>query len=217
MINPDTIIKDNLNDDISKILTEMSQIETWNGTKAVLRDKLVKLLNKRRYIEFQGAPEKYHMHLVGQSILYDVPLYKQGHLKKYRGRRVRIVCIWSGQFKRFYMAGVVGKTPPELIIKTLAQSYTFPPYASECEVIFKTPRFRIIKIRESIIYGDNLSISKKQWPMILIDGRDSLPKGMLKFDTQGHVVCARCDPEYILGTKDNLNEAIKCLMEYARR
>ena len=44
MITPDTIIEDNLDDDISKILTEMSQIHTWNGTKADLRDELVKLL-----------------------------------------------------------------------------------------------------------------------------------------------------------------------------
>ena len=217
MITPDTIIKDNLNDDISKILTEMSRIQTWNGAKADLRDKLVNLLNKHRYIEFQGAPEKYHMPHVGQSILYDVPMYRQGHLKKYRGKRVRIVCVGSGQFKRTYMAGAVGKTPSELIIKTLAQSYTFPPYASECEVIFKTPRFRVIKLRKSLNYGKNLRISKKQWPMILIDGHDSLPCGLLKHDTEGHVVYARCDPEYILGAKDNMNEAIKCLIECTRK
>ena len=60
----------------------MSRIQTWNGAKADLRDKLVNLLNKHRYIEFQGAPEKYHMPHVGQSILYDVPMYRQGHLKK---------------------------------------------------------------------------------------------------------------------------------------
>ena len=79
MISPDTIIEDNLDDDIAKILTEMSRIQTWNGTKADLCDKLVKLLNKHRYIEFQGAPEKYHMPHVGQSMLYDVPLYRQSN------------------------------------------------------------------------------------------------------------------------------------------
>jgi hypothetical protein len=100
MISEDTVIRDDLDDDVSAILQAMSDDETWTSKKSALREELVSLLKKRRYLSFVGSPCKYYAHRVGDSYLYDVPLYKQGWLKRFRGKRVRIVCVGSGRYKQ---------------------------------------------------------------------------------------------------------------------
>jgi len=80
MISEDTVITDDLDDDVSVILQAMSDDDTWTSNKSALREELVSLLKKRRYVWFIGSPYKYYAHRVGDSYLYDVPLYKQALL-----------------------------------------------------------------------------------------------------------------------------------------
>jgi len=104
----------------------MSDDDTWTSNKSALREELVSLLKKRRYVSFIGSPYKYYAQRVGDSYLYDVPLYKQGWLKRFRGKRVRIVCVGSGKYKRDYMAGAVASKPKESVVERLAHKYDFP-------------------------------------------------------------------------------------------
>ncbi len=201
MISEDTVITDDLGDDVSLILQSMSDDDTWTSKKSALRDKLVSLLRKLRYVSFVGSPYKYYAHRVGDSYLYDVPLYKQGWLKKFRGKRIRLVCVGSGRYKRDYMAGVVGRTPKELVVEKLEHKYNFPSYATSSEIIYKTRRFLVFKPDKSIevlaAKEPDGYVDLNEWSLILVDGKDSLPKGKLMPNDDGSVTCG------LLGWKGN--------------
>ena len=193
MISEDTIITDDLGDDVSLILQSMSDDDTWTSKKSALREELVSLLRKLRYASFVGSPYKYYAHRVGDSYLCDVPLYKQGWLKKFRGKRIRLVCVGSGRYKRDYMAGVVGRTPKELVVEKLEHIYNFPSYATSSEIPYKTRRFLVFKPDKSLEILCTESpikyIDLNEWTLILVDGKDSLPKGKLKPNADGSVSC----------------------------
>lgn len=201
MISEDTVITDDLDDDVSAILKAMSDDDTWTSNKSVLREELVGLLKKHRYVSFIGSPKNYYAHRVGDSYLYDVPLYKQGCLKRYRGKRVRIVCVGSGRYERGYMAGAVASTPKELVVEKLTHKYDFPSYATRSEVVYKTRRFLVFKPDKSLVVlaakeADG-HVDLNEWSMVLVDGKDSLPKGKLKLNDDGSVTCG------LLGWKGN--------------
>ena len=201
MISEDTVIGDDLGDDVSVILKAMADDHTWTSKKSALREELVSLLKKRRYLSFAGSPYKYYAHRVGDSYLYDVPLYKQGWLKRFRGKRVRIVCVGSGRYERGYMAGAVASTPKELVVEKLAHKYDFPSYVSSGEIVYKTRRFLVFKPENSLeILTAKESggyVDLREWGMVLVDGKDSLPKGKLKLNDDGSVTCG------LLGWKGN--------------
>lgn len=96
MIDENAILPDNIRDPATFKLKAMLNEDGWTSTKSRLRYELVQHLQNEHYIEFEGCPYRYHITKVGESYLYDVPLYKQGFLKKYRGKRVRIVCVGAG-------------------------------------------------------------------------------------------------------------------------
>ena len=191
MISEDTIIEDDLDDDVSVILKAMADDDTWTSKKSALREELVSLLKKRRYIAFVGSPYKYYASCVGYSYLYDVPLYKQGWLKRFRGKRVRIVCVGSGRYKRGYMAGAVANTPKELVVEKLTHTYEFPSYVSSGEVFYKTRRFLVFKPDKSLrvlaAKEPGGYVNLNEWSLILVDGKDSLPKGKLRYNDDGGV------------------------------
>lgn len=54
----------------------------------------------------------YLVHIVGQSLLYDVPADKRGHLAAFAGQRIRVVCTQSGAYRRFVWIGAVGPARP---------------------------------------------------------------------------------------------------------
>ena len=201
MISEDTVITDDLDDDVSAILKAMSDDGTWTSKKSALREELVSLLKKRRYLSFAGSPYKYYAHRVGDSYLYDVPLYKQGWLKRFRGKRVRIVCVGSGRYKRDYMARAVASTPKELVVEKLVHNYDFPSYATSSEVVYKTRRFLVFKPDKSLVVlaakEPDGHVDLNEWGLILVDGKDSLPKGKLKLNDDGSVTCG------LLGWKGN--------------
>ena len=205
MISDDTVIDDNLDDDVSVILKAMANEDTWTSKKSVLREELVSLLKKRRYLAFVGSPYKYYAHRVGDSYLYDVPRYKQGWLKPFRGKRVRVVCVGSGRYKRDYMVGVVGITPKELIIEKLRHTYNFPGYVSSGEIVYKTRRFVVFKpnISLEVVTSEEPDgyLDLAEWSFVLVDGKDSRPKGKLKPNADGGYSCA------LLGWKGSYQES----------
>ena len=191
MIDENAILPDNIRDPATFKLKAMLNEDGWTSTKSRLRYELVQHLQNEHYIEFEGCPYRYHITKVGESYLYDVPLYKQGFLKKYRGKRVRIVCVGSGRYKRTYMAGVVGDTPDHLIIAKLDYTYTFPSYATNCEALYKTRRFLLFMADKSLkILCDkepNGYVDLQEWDSILIDGRYGLPIAKARQTSSGSV------------------------------
>jgi hypothetical protein len=80
---------------------------TWTRKKRRLREELDALCKAYGYIEFEGDYRNYALHRVGQSLQYDVPPNKRGWLTPLRGQRVRIICLYSGPYRRWLRAGPV--------------------------------------------------------------------------------------------------------------
>ncbi len=98
-------IKDSLKDDIGQSIIKLQSISKWTEQKHLARKNLISMLEKHDYISFSGHVDKYHLSCVGESCIYDVPNNRRGHLKIFRGHRIRLVCVRSGRFDRLYMAG----------------------------------------------------------------------------------------------------------------
>ena len=101
-------VLDPLEDEIGGPLKQLVARATWGHTQQELRAALMRYLKRRNYTEFVGHPARYHVTIGGDSCLYDVPLSRRGHLKVFRGQRIRLVCVRSGRFSRGYMAGAFG-------------------------------------------------------------------------------------------------------------
>ncbi len=99
--------EDDVNDEVGQFLKKFNQIERWVKEKHTLNTEMIKLLKKKRYIEFSGSPYRYGLQRIGESYLYDVPINQRGNLEKFSGKRIRIVCVLSGRYSRWLMAGVV--------------------------------------------------------------------------------------------------------------
>ena len=111
VIAGDAIRPDTVNDLVRAKLRRFNRIPTWTGEKRRLREELGALCTRHGYVGFQGDPRDYAAHLVGQSFLYDVPSDKRGWLERFRGKRVRIICLYSGSFRRWLRVGVVDEAP----------------------------------------------------------------------------------------------------------
>ena len=101
------ILPDDVADTVGSAVQQFNSIPSWTGEKRRLREKLDALCARHGYIGFEGDPRDYAVHRVGQSFLYDVPEGKRGRLAKFCGKRIRIVCLWSGKYRRFIRVGVV--------------------------------------------------------------------------------------------------------------
>jgi len=77
---------------------------SWTKQRRQLREILIKELKKLGYIKFVTNIRNFALCGVGDSILYQVPPTKTGHLKPFRGKHVRIVCIARDR-KSTIMAG----------------------------------------------------------------------------------------------------------------
>ncbi len=97
-------MEDNIVDDVSALLSKLNSRKSWDREAQKNLDELIALLEKKKYIIFQGHPSRYHLFRIGDSALYDVPEKRRGHLEKFRGKRVRIICVSSGKFYRQLMA-----------------------------------------------------------------------------------------------------------------
>jgi hypothetical protein len=101
------IIPDNGRDLIGAKLKKIKCIPKWNGKKQKLRDELVKILKFHNYKSCDVKSRNYKLYHVGDSFLYDVPEKKNGHLKEFRGKRIRLICVFSGRYTVWIRVGIV--------------------------------------------------------------------------------------------------------------
>ena len=103
-------IEETFSDEVGILLLEINKYNSMTKEKRNLLNKVVELMDANDYISFLGQSQNYFISRVGESYLYDVPSNKNGNLKVFRGKRIRVVCVGSGtRFDRSYMAGVVSK------------------------------------------------------------------------------------------------------------
>jgi hypothetical protein len=107
MFNKTVKIEDPLNGKVGNALKKIQSLTNWTKEKHEKRANLITLLADENYISFIGHVDKYHLSCVGESCLYYVPPNRRGHLKLFRGQKIRIVCVWSGRYERLYMAGKI--------------------------------------------------------------------------------------------------------------
>ena len=99
--------QDRVDDLVGAKLRLFNAQPTWTRKKRRLREELDALCKAHGYIEFEGDARNYALHRVGQSLQYDVPPNKRGWLAPLRGQRVRIICLYSGPYRRWLRAGPV--------------------------------------------------------------------------------------------------------------
>ena len=137
-------IIDDIQDEITILLAALNNRTTWTQRCKDELENLKKALLKKKYKSFLGHPSRYHLSAIGESCLYDVPLDRRGELRKFRGMRVRIVCVSSGRYTRLLMAGVTGETPKDLQMKRPARQYAFPEHSQQ-DVVYKSLRYLVIR------------------------------------------------------------------------
>ena len=108
MIQEDEMLEDVVDDAVRPYLSAFQRAAKNSVAKADAKAELVSVLKRHQYIQFVGHYWRYLASSVGDSYLYDVPMTKRGHLKAFRGQRVRVLCIESGDYRdRVYMVGAV--------------------------------------------------------------------------------------------------------------
>lgn len=191
MIKFSTVLPDDFDDEILQIIKFINARNRWDKQKRSLRKELIDLLEASGYLKFTGQVDRYLISRVGESYLYDVPLYKRGVLSGFKGKRIRVVCTASGRYGRGYMAGVVMETPRDRIVTKLVQKYSFPDYVNNHEIVYKSPRFVVFLIDRKIsILSDDAScgyIKIVGWNSILLDGKAGGPIATLYLNADGTV------------------------------
>ena len=93
--------------EIGKLLAAIINEKSWNKKKRELVTDLISLLKSKDYFGFTGHGPTYRISTVGSSFIYNVPMTKQGNLKRYKGKTVRVICVGSGSHtNRYYMIGL---------------------------------------------------------------------------------------------------------------
>jgi len=107
MIAEDQMIPDDDRSRIGGLLADFQKIQSGTRSYSAAKTELIEKLKESGYIEFQGGPRRYHIQRVGHSYLYWVPKNKRGHLKRFRGKLIRILVIarGGGRMDRTLMAG----------------------------------------------------------------------------------------------------------------
>lgn len=80
----------------------------WSGECERHRRDVERLCELNGYVGLWVDSRDYLVHIVGQSILYDVPADKRGHLAAFAGKCIRVVCTRSGAYRRYVWIGAVG-------------------------------------------------------------------------------------------------------------
>lgn len=106
MIEQQLQLPDPLSDNAGILIKALQGRHAWGAEQKGLLEQIRQMLQRKGYITFVGHPTKYHLTVVGQSYLYDVPTNRRGYLSTFRGQRIRLVCVSSGRFDRQLMAGV---------------------------------------------------------------------------------------------------------------
>lgn len=194
MISESTMLTDDFEDEVLSLLRKFNMTTVNSVKRRKLRADLESTLVRKQYISFNGHYKRYLTTTVGSSYLYDVPLYKQGHLSKFRGKRVRIICLNSGSFTFGYRAGIISKSPPDKVIKKLQRkkiNYTFHDYLNSHKVVYKSPRFRVIQVDQTLTilskYAPKGYVETAGWDSILLDGKIGEPIATLNMNADGTI------------------------------
>lgn len=98
---------------IGATLAEFQCLSSWTSEKRRLREELRPMLDRHGYCSFRGAASRYNLSRIGDACQYEVSRSRMGHLRPYRGQRVRIVCVAQfGNFDRQFMAGAIDRELP---------------------------------------------------------------------------------------------------------
>ena len=179
---------DNVADEIKELLDSLNARTTWTQRCKIELEQLKKALEVKKYIYLEGHPKRYHLYSIGESCLYDVPVDRRGALTPFRGKRIRLVCVSSGRYSRLLMAGVVGETPKNLLVKKPARQYKFPDI-NQHDIAYRSPRYLAAKVTAnpiSIFAKDGSSLSLIDVDYVLFDGALQLPIGVLRQDKKGN-------------------------------
>lgn len=106
VIHPLRIIPDTRGDLIGAQAAKVVSFAPWTSQKARMREHLERLAIAHGYVGEWLDYRDYQLTRVGQSYQYDVPVGKRGILAQFAGKRVRLVCVYSGPFRRWVRIGV---------------------------------------------------------------------------------------------------------------
>ena len=106
VIEPHQMLPDTRGDLIGAQALKVVRIVPWTSQKAHMREHLECLAIAHGYAGAWLDYRDYQLTRVGQSYQYAVPLGKRGILAPFSGKRVRLVCIYSGSFRRWVRIGV---------------------------------------------------------------------------------------------------------------
>lgn len=178
---------DDLNDLIAAKLRFLwhaqQSADGWSGECERHRRDVDRICELNGYVGLSVDPRDYLVHIVGQSLLYDVPADKRGHLAPFAGKRIRLVCTYSGAFRRFVWIGVVGvarrrKRPTSPMLLRNADT---PP--SQAGLAHATEPTRASSIAASVDWGleqdrcrpmeDPLATDPMDWARAFLSSGDS--------------------------------------------
>jgi hypothetical protein len=107
--NEAAVTPDDYSGEVGERLLRLCQETGWTKLKRTLVLELQACLLRHGYITVQGHGVRYRVSHVGGSFLYYVHDRQQGHLRPFRGKTVRVVCVGSGsRTDRTYMIGTDG-------------------------------------------------------------------------------------------------------------
>ena len=96
--------EDHLEDAVGIFCKKLCEKDSWTADAHKIKNNLLGALKKHKYFFFEADPYRYGLSQIGQSCLVNVPLKQRGHLKKFRGCQIRLLCIGTGRYKREYAA-----------------------------------------------------------------------------------------------------------------
>ena len=94
---------DNIRDNVGVLIHKLNNLKSPNIRATTFKAKdetIIKLINvmiEEDYFFFTKNGNNYPNTVVGESYLCKVPQNRNGHLKPFRGKLVRIVCYRSGE------------------------------------------------------------------------------------------------------------------------
>jgi hypothetical protein len=96
-------------DNVAQVLAYISREPVWNNNKKKLLQQLRESILKDNYLIFHSDFRVYKLQNKGTSGTYNIPLNQRGALKKFRGKRIRLICLdysdrWRGYAGREFAA-----------------------------------------------------------------------------------------------------------------
>ena len=93
---------DEHDDEVGRLCRLIQKDINWNNEKTIAKNQLCELVKRHRYHIFVGDPRMYGIGRIGGSVILSVATNQRGHLKQFRGEKIRLVCIGTGRYRRTY-------------------------------------------------------------------------------------------------------------------